>query len=160
MALNAEDAKIIREAIIKFGRGIKKDIATESPFNKTKNGRVVKVTPTGYTVEIENKQYPRVQAINTNQIYLNDIVACCLPNNQMSQMYIIGKLVGRVDNSGGSGGGTASGDVSATASSIAQRDTNANLNATSFSMCTSGTSTMNAKMQYNSTNESIDFIFG
>lgn len=105
MALNAENAKIIREAIIKFGRGIKKDIATDSPFNKTKNGRIVEVTPTGYTVEIENKRYPTIQAINTNRLYLNDIVVCCLPNNQMSQMYIIGKLVSRVEVSGGSGSG-------------------------------------------------------
>lgn len=105
MGLDGSKGEKIRAAIEQFGKNLKRDIATSSPFDKTKNGFVTKVTPIGYTVRIENKEYPNVQAIEGAIIRVGDVVVCQLPNNQMSQMYIIGKKVNSTSGTGGGGGG-------------------------------------------------------
>lgn len=104
MGLDGSKGEKIRAAIEQFGKNLKRDIATSSPFDKTKNGFVTKVTPIGYTVRIENKEYPNVQAIEGAIIRVGDVVVCQLPNNQMSQMYIIGKKVNSTSGTGGGGG--------------------------------------------------------
>lgn len=96
MALDGEKGALIRQALIQFGKNIKSDVDRTSPFNKNVNGRIVEVNPDGYTVEIQTRNYPNVKAINAQQLQTNDIVACCIPNNQMSQVYILGKLVGNI----------------------------------------------------------------
>lgn len=95
MKLDGKSGAKIREAIELFGTNLKKDIYRNAPFDKTKNGRVTKVLPTGYTVEIENKEYPNMLAIDGIPINEGDIVVCVLPNGQMSQSYIAGRLVSR-----------------------------------------------------------------
>lgn len=106
MALDGKSGKVIREAIENYVKSLVRTNVEKAPFNKTKNGRIVSVSPTGYTVEIENKEYPNVQAINATALQVNDIVVCSVPNNQMSQMYIIGKLVSFIAVSGGGVVGT------------------------------------------------------
>ena len=96
MALDGEKGALIRQALIQFGKNIKSDVDRTSPFNKNVNGRIVEVNPDGYTVEIQTRNYPNVKAINAQNLQVNDIVACCIPNNQMSQVYILGKLVGNI----------------------------------------------------------------
>lgn len=100
MGLNDKSGKAIREAIERFVKSLVRTDVQKAPFDKTKNGRIVEIKPTGYTVEIENKEYPNVQAINGATLNLNDIVVCRLPNNQMSQIHIVGKLVGNIAVSG------------------------------------------------------------
>lgn len=121
MGLDGSKGEKIRAAIEQFGKNLKRDIATSSPFDKTKNGFVTKVTPIGYTVRIENKEYPNVQAIEGAIIRVGDVVVCQLPNNQMSQMYIIGK---KVNSTSGTGGG---GDASNTTVTFTEATTRENI---------------------------------
>lgn len=51
------------------------------------------------------------------------------------------------------------GTVTATASRNTKRDTSGNVNAVGFNMCTIGTETVKASMQYNTTNDTIEFVF-
>lgn len=101
--LDGKKGAEIREALIQFGKNIKSDVSRTAPFDKNVNGRVIEITPNGYTVEIQTRKYPNVKAINAQNLQVNDIVACCIPNNQMSQVYILGKLVGNITVSSGSG---------------------------------------------------------
>lgn len=98
MGLNDKSGKAIREAIERFVKSLVRTDVQKAPFNKTKNGRIVSVTPTGYTVEIENKVYPNMLSVNGATLTEGDVVVCELPNNQMSQSYILGKLVSNIKN--------------------------------------------------------------
>lgn len=111
MGLNGNNGKDIREAIERFVKNLVKANIEKAPFNKTKNGRVVTVSPQGYTVEIENKLYPNMLSVNGAILNEGDVVACVVPNNQMSQAYISGRLV-QQNNVQGGGGGGGGGDVS------------------------------------------------
>ena len=129
MALSGNDGAKIREAIKQFGVNIKSDIARNAPFNKNVNGRIVGITAGGYTVQIQTRTYTNMPAINAGELKINDIVACCIPNNQMSQAYIVGKLVQNVVITGSGSGGSVN-DVQVNGTSIVS-DGVANLSVTS-----------------------------
>ena len=98
MGLNDKSGKSIREAIERFVKNLVKTGVQKAPFNKTKNGRIVSISPTGYTVEIENKEYPNMLAIDGVYLEVGNVVVCSVPNNQMSQAYIVGRLVQSIGN--------------------------------------------------------------
>lgn len=93
MAFKKGDGDKVREAIELFVHNLIKKELLSAPFDKTKNGQVTKVSPQGYTVYIENKEYPNMLAIDGVEIHEGDIVVCVLPNGQMSQAFILGRLV-------------------------------------------------------------------
>ena len=103
MALKEKEGRDIREAIERFVRNLVRREISSAPYNQTKNGQVTKVTPHGYTVLIENKEYPNMLAINCANLVEGDVVVCAIPNGQMSQSYIVGKKVGLIQVSAGGG---------------------------------------------------------
>lgn len=103
MALKEKEGRDIREAIERFVRNLVRREISTAPYNQTKNGQVTKVTPHGYTVLIENKEYPNMLAINCANLVEGDVVVCAIPNGQMSQSYIVGKKVGLIQVSAGGG---------------------------------------------------------
>lgn len=64
-----------------------------APFDKTKTGRVAVVEGKNlYTVEINGKLMTGVPTISTTPFTVNQIVKVLIPENQYSNMYIIGQL--------------------------------------------------------------------
>jgi len=69
----------------------------DNPRDFHKKGRITAITASGYSVSIENAEYIKVPIISqTATINVGDTVEICVPNGQISQMFIMGKLVNRI----------------------------------------------------------------
>lgn len=65
----------------------------DAPFNKTFTGIVTAKLIDGYSVTINNSvTYTNLPSLNSVVFSVNDTVAIIQPNNQPSQMFILGKL--------------------------------------------------------------------
>lgn len=94
MELDSIAGKIIREAIERKINAEIENISNTLSFNKIKRGKIKEINITGYTVQIENNIYRNVPIIRQDTIInINDVVQIVIPNNQYSQMFILGKLV-------------------------------------------------------------------
>lgn len=63
-----------------------------APYARIENGLIKAVTLDGYTVEINEKLYPNVLALNSVSLSVNNTVKVMIPNNQYSNMFILGKI--------------------------------------------------------------------
>lgn len=75
-------------------RGCEGTIQT-APFNSCLRGTVSAINSQGtqYTIKVGQKIYSSVPALKTaGNIALNDSVICIIPNNNISQMFILGIL--------------------------------------------------------------------
>lgn len=94
----------IAEAIDRRIVAVAKQVYETSPNNKTKYGRVISKKDGLFTVEIEKSVYPNVKALrNVGDIGIGEVVVCMVPNNQFSNIMVLGVADGTIDN--GSGGG-------------------------------------------------------
>lgn len=63
-----------------------------APFDRTIDGRVIEHTATGYSVLVNDITYTNLLVLNAVSLSTNDIVKIVVPNNQDSNMFILGKL--------------------------------------------------------------------
>ena len=67
--------------------------AATAGFNKTLWGRVTAVNTPYYTLSINGKSYPKTLALaSAGTLAVGDTVICIVPNNQMPNMFILGKI--------------------------------------------------------------------
>jgi len=64
----------------------------DAPYTRETRGRVISSGLDGYTIDINGKQFTNVMVLNGIALSTNDIVIVIIPNNQTSNMYILGKL--------------------------------------------------------------------
>ena len=89
--LDYSNGEKIAAAIDKRITRIAQQIFNESPMNKSKVGRISKVKNGQYSVIIDKSTYTNVPAlINVGTLSVGDIVLCLVPNNQFSNLIIIG----------------------------------------------------------------------
>jgi len=70
-----------------------KDLSINASFNKTTWGIITNINGNLYTIEINNQSYSNINAMrNAGELYINDKVLCLIPNNQYSNMVIIGAI--------------------------------------------------------------------
>lgn len=63
-----------------------------APHVRMLTGRVTATSTTGYTVLVNNISYTNLLVLNAVALSINDIVQIIVPNNQDSNMFILGKL--------------------------------------------------------------------
>ena len=63
-----------------------------APYTTIKTGRVISKQQDGYVVEINGVQYGKLMVLNGVSLTANNIVQLLVPNNNMSNMFILGKL--------------------------------------------------------------------
>lgn len=81
----------VAEAIEKRINLIAKDLYNNAPDNKTAFGVVLDSKDGLFTIKINNKTYPKVQALrNVGEIKKGEKVFCIIPNNNFSDITIIG----------------------------------------------------------------------
>lgn len=81
------------EAIEKRIKLISKDLYNNAPYTIIKNGIVTAINGKRYTVRINNAIYTNVFAIKgVESISTGDVAICIIPNNQYSNMFILGVL--------------------------------------------------------------------
>lgn len=71
---------------------VAKYVFQKSPYNKIKYGIVENINGKIYTVNIENKTYQTNALKGVGTINLQDRVVILIPNNQYSNMFILGVL--------------------------------------------------------------------
>lgn len=72
-------------------RSIDMQIAS-APYTTVKTGRVISKEQDGYIVDINGVQYGKLMVLNGVSLTANNIVQLLVPNNNMSNMFILGKL--------------------------------------------------------------------
>lgn len=83
----------VAEAIEKRIKLISKDLYNNAPYTIIKNGIVTAINGKRYTVRINNAIYTNVFAIKgIESIGTGDVAICIIPNNQYSNMFILGVL--------------------------------------------------------------------
>lgn len=83
----------IAEAIEKRIKLVSKDLYTNAPYTIIRNGRVMAINGKKYTVKINNALYTNIYALKgVGVISTGDVAICIIPNNQYSNMFIIGVL--------------------------------------------------------------------
>ena len=63
-----------------------------APYVTIKTGRVVSKQTNGYVVEINGQDYGKLMVLNGVSLSANNIVQLVVPNNNMNNMFILGKL--------------------------------------------------------------------
>lgn len=67
--------------------------AAAAAFNKTLWGRITAVNVPYYTLTINGKTYPKTLALSSaGALAVGDTVICIVPNNNMPNMFILGKI--------------------------------------------------------------------
>lgn len=102
--LDYESGKKVVDAIDRKIKNVSNDLKTNSPYNRTRFGRVVKKTEGSgiFTVVIDNTTYNNVYALRTvGTINVGDVVICLIPNNNFSNITILGVADGTIASSGG-----------------------------------------------------------
>lgn len=79
---------VLEKGIIRYNNKQMED----APYSKFKTGRVISKQNDGYVVEINKTQYDKLMVLNGVALSENDIVQLVVPNNQMNNMFILGKL--------------------------------------------------------------------
>ena len=93
MDLNQEGGKKVAQAIDRRIMNVAKEIYKNSPYTLIKYGIVKKIDGKFYTLQINKSLYTKVCALKgVGQINVNDVVICIIPNNQFSNMFILGVL--------------------------------------------------------------------
>lgn len=83
----------VAEAIEKRIKLISKDLYNNAPYTTIRNGIVTAINGKKYTVKINNAFYTNIYAIKgTDLIKIGDVAICIIPNNQYSNMFILGTL--------------------------------------------------------------------
>lgn len=68
-------------------------VSAKLPYNKIERAVVQKISGKRYSVKINNLLYDNVYALKGNEsIGVRDTVICVVPNNQYSNMFILGVL--------------------------------------------------------------------
>ena len=110
--LDFEAGSKIAQAIDKYVVNVAKQTFESVPNNKTKYGKVVSSVAGVFVVEIDRAIYTNVLALrNVGTIYNGEIVICLIPNNQFSNIIIIGVADGSLLAGGGTGGPINIGNV-------------------------------------------------
>lgn len=90
--LGFSEGEKIAEAIDKRIVSVAKQVFETSPMNKTKYGRIISGNNGFYSVMIDNCQYTKVPVLSSvGKLNAGDVVLCLIPNNQFSNIIIIGK---------------------------------------------------------------------
>lgn len=63
-----------------------------APYTVFKTGRVISKQQSGYVVDINGVQYGKLSVLNGVALTTNNIVQLVVPNNNMNNMFILGKL--------------------------------------------------------------------
>ena len=83
----------IAEAIEKRIKLISKDLYTNAPYTTIRNGRITAINGKKYTIKINNAIYTNIYALkDVGTIGIGDVAICVIPNNQYSNMFILGVL--------------------------------------------------------------------
>lgn len=91
--LDAENGEKVASAIEKRIQQIARYVYKDSPYNKIKFGVIKEISGKAYTIEIENTIYTDIYALkNIGTINLGDKVVCVNPNNNYSNLFILGIL--------------------------------------------------------------------
>lgn len=107
--LDRNSAKEIVSAINSRIDLVSNEVFKNSPYNKTKFGRVVSSNAGVFTLEIDRREYTGITALrNVGEIKIGENVVVIVPNNNMSDAIIIGVADGTLKSSGGGGTGTVS----------------------------------------------------
>lgn len=93
LKFNRETGTNIANAIDKRIRTVTQDLYNNAPYNVIRKGRVTAIKNKFYTVKINNAIYTKIYALkNVGIINVHDVVICVIPNNQYSEMFILGVL--------------------------------------------------------------------
>lgn len=93
VTLNRASGQKIADAIDKRIRTVTQDLYSNAPYNVIRKGRVTAIKNKFYTVKINNAIYTKIYALkNVGTINVHDVVLCVIPNNQYSEMFILGVL--------------------------------------------------------------------
>lgn len=107
--LDRNSAKEIISAINSRIDFVANEVFRNSPYNKTKFGRVISSNAGVFNLEIDKREYPGITALrNVGEIKNGENVVVSIPNNNMSDAIIIGVADGTLKSSGGGGTGTVS----------------------------------------------------
>lgn len=83
----------IANAINKRIKMVSQDLYNNAPYTIIKFGRVVSINGKRYSIKINNALYTNIYALKgSNLISVGDSVICVVPNNQYSNMFILGAL--------------------------------------------------------------------
>lgn len=83
----------VAEAIEKRIKLISKDLYTNAPYTTIRNGRITAINGKKYTIKINNAIYTNIYALkNIGIVGVGDVAICVIPNNQYSNMFILGVL--------------------------------------------------------------------
>ena len=91
MGFNRMSGDEVARAIDERVRSVAQEVYTRNPANRTAYGRVVSSSGGYYSVEINSHIYNNVPSLrNTGAISNNTTVLCLIPNNEYSNMVIVG----------------------------------------------------------------------
>ena len=66
---------------------------SNAAFNKTVWGRITAIEGVEYTLVINGKTYPKTYALSSaGTLAVGDTVICIVPNNNMPNFFILGKI--------------------------------------------------------------------
>lgn len=83
----------VAEAIEKRIKLISKDLYNNAPYTIIRNGIITNINNKKYTVKINNAFYTNLYALKgIGGIGVGDVAICIIPNNQYSNMFILGVL--------------------------------------------------------------------
>lgn len=91
--LNTKSGSAVAEAINTRITNIAREVYNKSPYDKSKRGIIEEIVRGLYSVKIDNVIYPNIHALRSaGTLNLGDVVICIIPNNQFSDMYILGAI--------------------------------------------------------------------
>ena len=89
--LNNENGKRVANAIRRLVNNEIEGAINKAPYTTIRTGVITQVSDMGYTITIDKVTYPNVPALkNAGSLKKGDRVECVIPNNQFSNMFIIG----------------------------------------------------------------------
>ena len=96
MGFNRTTGEEVASAIDARIQKVAQEVFTNSPANRTVFGNVVAVSNGYYTVEIASHRYTNIPSMrNIGDIAVNTTVVCLIPNNEYSNMIILGVADGK-----------------------------------------------------------------
>lgn len=101
MELNGKTGEMIRLAIERKIENEIKRLNNNLSFNKLERGIIEEININGYAIKINNILYRGIKAVSQNtSINVGDVVIVLIPNNQYTQMFILGKINNVLNNNG------------------------------------------------------------
>lgn len=95
--MTLEEIQILKQSMLDGIEVYVKRMINVATFNKIETGSIISSDgDNGYTVKIKDKNYSGIKALGNQKMgyTTDDIVVLCIPNNQYSQMFILGALKG------------------------------------------------------------------